>query len=286
MKLIDFTNDANLNALREEMGAEFVEWNVETWTPKSADSVRAQLGTRKGIELDEDLEGLEIEDDETFSYKGEKVLLYIRDQYYSDDPNREYKYHICSCRTIDSMFEQGRKNRYVVTKNTSETFYVRLLENNVVVEEGPREMRVCKSCLQELSYKGYGHHASSRSKQVYREFALDEFFDLYGESRFAEKPDYDEYGAPKNKYPDNFDEISKRYRKKQDWVCEKCGLDLSSDRQWLHTHHIDHQKYNNGHQNLKALCLDCHAEIHPQLRSNSEYRKFIATYGSSTRRTQ
>lgn len=280
MDLINFRTDQDLELLRMVMGADLVEWNAWNWEAKRAETVREQLSTQRGIELEEGLDEIETDDDGTFSYEGEKVLLYIRDQYHSNDQNREYKFHICSCPTMKSMVRQGRKNRYVVTKNTSEKFYVCRIEGGEVVEEGREKMNVCKLCLQDLSYKGYGRHGSRRSKRIYEEFSLEEFFDLYGETKFTEKPDYSEYTAPSNTYPDNFGEISRRYREKQGWTCEECGLDLSGDEQWLHTHHKNYQRNDNRDSNLKALCLRCHAEEHPRLKSNEEFRKFTSRYNS------
>lgn len=276
MDLIDFKESSELNVLRQEMGAEYRTWDAWTWDSKSANSIIDKLRSQEGVAVDPD--EIELADDGTFTYEGEKILLYIRDQYYSDDPNHEYKYHICSCRTIQQMFEEGRKKRYVATKNTSGSFYVRVRKGNTVVEEGTKEMKVCKSCLQKLSYRGYGRHGSPTSRQVYREFSLDEFFERYGSTRFREKPDHSEYTAPANEYPDNFGTISKRYRKKQDWTCEECGRDMSADKQWLHAHHINRQKSDNRDSNLKALCLECHADIHPKLQRSSHYRQFFREY--------
>jgi hypothetical protein len=278
MDLIDFRVDQGLNSLREAMGAELREWSVWDWKKKGKESILDRLSTQRGIELKDGLDDLEVTDDGTFQYKGEKVLLYIRDQYYSEDPNREYKYHICSCRTIQKMFDEGRKNRYVVTRDTSEEFYVCKMNGGEVVEEGTERMRVCKSCLQELSYKGYGRHGSPKSKRIYGEFSLGVFFDLEGRTRFDEKPDHTARSAPRNEYPDDFEEVSRRYRKKQGWTCEECGRDLSEDKQWLHTHHINSQKGDNRDANLKALCLKCHSEEHHHM-SNSDYIEFMQKYG-------
>lgn len=177
------------------MGAELIEWNAWNWKAKRAEAILGQLSTQRGIELKEDLERLEINDDDTFSYEGNKVLLYIRDQYSPNKSDQEYKYHICSCNIIQNMFDEGNKNRYVVTRNTSEEFYVCIVRNGEIVEESVKKMSVCKSCLMSMNYKGYGHHSSRESKVIYINFSLDEFFELYGETRFDEKPNYSEYTA-------------------------------------------------------------------------------------------
>ena len=72
------------------------------------------------------------------------------------------------------------------------------------------------------------------------------------------------------------------YRNEKKWVCEVCGLDLSSDRYNLHTHHTRGTQYNEP-QELKALCIGCHAEQpgygHSRLKTGSDYEEFMAKYG-------
>ena len=38
-----------------------------------------------------------IESDGTFTWKGQKVIVYIKDQWVSDYGEKEYKYHISNC---------------------------------------------------------------------------------------------------------------------------------------------------------------------------------------------
>ena len=72
------------------------------------------------------------------------------------------------------------------------------------------------------------------------------------------------------------------YRHVQDWQCEECTLPLDSDRQYLHTHHLNGTLYNDP-KDLKALCIACHSEQegpnHKKLTTTEDYHKFMEKYG-------
>ena len=72
------------------------------------------------------------------------------------------------------------------------------------------------------------------------------------------------------------------YRYMQDWRCEECQLSLSSDRHYLHTHHISGTQYNDPND-LRALCIACHSEQpgenHRKLKTKDDYHTFMEKYG-------
>ena len=72
-------------------------------------------------------------------------------------------------------------------------------------------------------------------------------------------PKFNNKTIPVNDYPDNWNEISKRYRELKDWKCEKCDMDCSENKGSLHCHHIG-PKYDNNFKNLQALCFSCHQQ--------------------------
>ena len=51
--------------------------------------------------------------------------------------------------------------------------------------------------------------------------------------------------------------VSMNYKEKSNWICEECGLDCSVTKYYLHTHHINNNRYNNSYNNLKAVCRSC-----------------------------
>ncbi|MDA8001498.1 MAG: hypothetical protein MPL62_09445 [Alphaproteobacteria bacterium] len=61
-------------------------------------------------------------------------------------------------------------------------------------------------------------------------------------------------------YPENWDIISRRVRKAANWICDECGMDCSSCRHLLHTHHINGILADCSEGNLRALCASCHSE--------------------------
>lgn len=63
---------------------------------------------------------------------------------------------------------------------------------------------------------------------------------------------------PVNDYTQDWDNISATYRKKQRYICQNCGVDLSSERRLLHVHHKNRDKGDNREKNLIALCASCH----------------------------
>ena len=73
------------------------------------------------------------------------------------------------------------------------------------------------------------------------------------------------------------------YRNEKGWTCEECELDLTHDRYYLQTHHRHGTQFNNP-EDLKALCLGCHAEQltpsgHHRLKEGSNYTEFMTKYG-------
>ena len=96
--------------------------------------------------------------DGTFDFKGQKVILYIKQQYYAsreDFVGSSSKDHIAYCQTLNHMELNGRlKVRYVVTQRTDGKFLIDLIDKySGAYSQSDRlcEMDVCKNCLSKLS---------------------------------------------------------------------------------------------------------------------------------------
>lgn len=80
-------------------------------------------------------------------------------------------------------------------------------------------------------------------------------------------------------------ELSEWYRNDKDWTCEECQLRLDADvdHRYLHVHHIRGTQYNDP-EDLKALCIGCHAE-QPRhyMKHLPDYHKFMRKYGQKWR---
>lgn len=65
-------------------------------------------------------------------------------------------------------------------------------------------------------------------------------------------------------------------RAKDQWTCEKCGINLEDRPSDLHVHHIFGRGFNSP-QHLKVLCIECHAEKpeHEFMKEHPEYKAFL-----------
>ena len=280
MNLPDFKYSSQFNSLREQMRAPYIEFESETLRETDLyEKIRKELEGRGGKELPPEEVG--IAPDGTFEYLNRKVLVYIRDQSFfpgKDDP--EFKFHLCECSKLVQMRKAGRFHKYVVTTNTSGIFVINRINyftKKIVDKHIEKRLNVCKLCLSKLDYKGYRKNKAV----IYRDFDLEEYFNIYKKNLIEELPVHTPETAPFGIYPRDFDEISRQFREMKNWTCEKCKIDLSNHREFLHTHHKNGNKSDNSTSNLKCLCIRCHAEEfqHEHMKRTEDYRRFMRAFG-------
>jgi hypothetical protein len=279
MKLPDFLKFPPLNDLKNRMGIPddvygtfSVEIDPGRLTPQELD-----LLTGKGIEVSYDQ--ITILPDGTFAYKDNRVLLYIRDVHVFGNQKPEPKYHLSKCATIEKMFQSGRRERYVVSTKTNGNFHLNIIKAHKAIQD-ERHLSVCKNCLDCLSFKGFNSQTMNRNRKArfVAEFSPEHFFAVYSRSLHIEKPKYDSDTAPLNEYASNFGELSERLRRENAWRCQKCHRILSDPghRRFLHVHHVNGVRSDNTRQNLKILCIACHADEanHSHMRKSPDYAEF------------
>ena len=275
MKLnLDF---ADLQQLARKMGAMTSKWNIEDvhLSPRA----KAYQELEKGKEIA--LEELEAGPGKLLSYNGEQVLLYIKDTRSSKDtlihaPEESRRFHVAECRTLNEMRAKGRFERYVVTTRSDGLFLVDYLERETN-ERGEIEagLKVCKYCLGEINYELYNFKKVEQNR-IWSEFLIASFLKEYS-TFFSKLPGRKDTNAPIDRYVKDWARISRDFRSTRGWICENCGVDLSSNRRLLHTHHISGVKTDNSPKNLKALCAICHSEepAHSHLNITDSERKAI-----------
>lgn len=233
-----------------------------------------------GIEID-GLDEIDFRNDKTLGYKGQRVLIYIRDvPLYGEEVNLP-KFHISTCETLVGMWKKKRADRYVLYRRENGVFQVNILKNGKI-DIRQEKLNVCKNCLKNLNWDDYCEDKRLRNKIV-SEFSIAAFFEKHPKSLLSVKPSYDADTAPLNDYPDNWNEISKNVKRRAGYRCEQsfCRVELTGRyNQYLHVHHIDGQKNNNKMHNLKVLCIRCHASEpnHGHMLISREYKQFNLIY--------
>ena len=263
------------------MGAELIPWRPKgDWRPIDI----GKLLNTEGIDIPPD--EIEYRDDGTLEYKGRKVVVYIRDQYNQDQyvldlyeliaPEYLCKFHVADCQTLSQMRRQGRYDRYVVATRRDGKFTVNFLNGGRLIKKGVEcRLYVCKNCLSRLNYKNYRSYRTPKKDQIRESFDLNEFFETYG-SQITREPTGTDIATPVNGYSSDWKQISDRYKEKMGWRCEGCGIDLKEGKEFLHAHHINAQKNDNREENLRALCIHCHAKMpqHQHMKSSLEYHQY------------
>lgn len=227
-----------------------------------------------GITITPSDKNFRVENNELY-FKNTKVLLYIRDQAMYGQPEdilknykSGYKFHLSWCKTLQSMFNSGKYEKYVVSTRQDEVLLVRAIGSNNKVYESEQKLHVCRYCLSTLNYKGYRYATKAQKDKIYNEFSLKEFFNVQNSDySFHDMPKHDEYSAKTNIYPDNWEHVSELHRKLCHYRCERCGKDCSHDHSLLHVHHKNGNKQDIRQSNLIALCLECHISEHPHMRN-------------------
>lgn len=245
---------SDLAKIADQFNSESVEFEINL-TALEFEPLDIQLS--EGLEID--LSDIKIEDG-LLSYQGRQVLIYIKcHSYYTFDaaiknPESGNKFHFSDCSTIKKMRSTNKYERYVATNNVSGFFEIGCSQNRTAKVA----LKVCRNCLSNLNYKGYS--SEGIRGRVFSEFSLDEFFSEYS-SCFAYMP---KAWAENTKvgYTRDWQEISKATREKAGYICSRCSIDLSKNKNLCHVHHVNGVKNDNNASNLKVLCIDCHRRQH------------------------
>jgi hypothetical protein len=282
MKLPDFTNNVEFRMLREAMGAHAPGNFSTSFRRRLVTSEELGLLGSSGIDISFD-ELTELEDG-TLAYKDERVLVYIRDVSVFGGKFDLPRFHIASCRTLREMREKNRFGKYVAASPDDGIFEIKRIVNGQLHGSAKAKLRVCQNCLDALSFDNFSYDlAKTERSKIVTSFTIQRFFEKYPKSLHLVKPKHNYWSAPINQYGVGFSEAAKKYKVERNWTCAKCGLDFSnhSHRKYLHAHHGNALKYDNSKENIRVLCLGCHAEEpnHGHMKQLSSYKEFQAKFG-------
>jgi hypothetical protein len=282
VKLPDFENDTELNALRKAMGAELRNYIA---SPPSNILTIEEIERLAGEGIEIPLDDVRVLNDGTHFYKGRRVIVYIRDVAEYGGRISMPRYHLAMCDVLHKMIAEGRyKKRYVVATRDDGKFSIQRVRGESFTKS-EESLAVCQQCLDELKYKSFSLRlASTQRASAVANFSLKIFFEEFGKSCVWAMPKYDAVHAPTNVYSPQFYRIAKALKQKRGYRCEqiKCAIDLSApaNQKFLHAHHIDADKSDSHPSNIKLLCIRCHAlEFqHAHVRDNPDYSRFCAKF--------
>lgn len=148
-------------------------------------------------------------------------------------------YHVCECRTREEY------SGFTYAASMPVEIYCR---DEKKLLEKPQSLKLCTNCVT-ASQKGVFSLFSS--SKLWYEYVL-------------------EYAVSKNEiaiktlpsgYVVMWKQISEAVRERIGFKCENCDIHLKDEKYYLEVHHKDYNKRNNKIENLKALCVLCHATV-------------------------
>jgi len=264
------TSFPDLEDQRKRIGSKLSEWQIGSESLSPREQLLAELAD--GIEIG--LSDIEVGIGGLLTYKGEQVLLYIKDTRSSlytlqHEPEKSRRFHIAECDTLEKMRNDGLLERYVVT-NRMDGFSRADWHDRDTGERGETEARlkVCKNCLKALNWRGHdrsdgrlqlpGGHRQTPS-EIWETFSISDFLMEYS-TFFISKPSRRDIDAGLNEYVADWSKISLKKRSEANWKCTGCGVCLPHNPGALHVHHKNGVVTDNSSDNLKVLCALCHAE--------------------------
>lgn len=240
---------------------------------------RTETQTFNEIGLNTDLSDIFHVDDELFTVLKDgtvrKTIVYISEIKSWTLKKDDYpKYHIYNCTTFAKMNKQGKKYRYKKTLRNDGKFLMVVSGEHNQSKTYFVELEICGWCLRK-------YNESNASTYLKNTFDLSKYRKQSITNPQFSTLDYlffeDDLETVPRFYASNWNEISRELKKIRNYTCQKCGINLSDEKRFLHTHHIDSNPSNNVMSNLKVLCIGCHAKEHnhSHMKNNPMYNQYV-----------
>ena len=193
---------------------------------------------------------LEITDDGIFfvSSDGIKYQGFMYKRNYHLDKYGKPRFHIYNCETIQDFQLSGNFHSQYRWANSEIVPVIDM--DDMYIDKQMDNLPLCRYCENILL-----------QKQKHTYFDNNDFVKSLKNVISSDKMDVDIFG-----YVRDWEDISRLYREKMDYTCERCGVHIEDpfDQRYIHCHHKNGDKTNNLDDNLECLCIDCHSKVNPQ----------------------
>jgi len=234
----------------------------DLWISKTINYKAIKWDVREPWHINVQIDGINISniDNTITNKKWERIVVYLKDmqkKYFKWKIEKLPKIHFYNCSTIKERQENNTfESRYIWVYTITWKLNVELFDNSWENENIYEELLVCKNCKEDAKKDWL------IDNELLSPFSLKKYFDFYEYFRNrVTSPKYDFITITKNQYPKNWEEISKIEREKVKYICQKCGWNALSNKNFLDVHHIDQNKWNNFTDNFLVVCKICHSNL-------------------------